>query len=255
MFEIDKSKFGDFVSQLRKEKGITQKELAANLFVSDKAVSKWETGQSLPDVALLVPLAESLGVTVTELLECRRVAPTCNMEPEKVEELVQKTINLSSRGEQRLKPGKKSAAVYTLCLAAAAAETAALFALGSTKKEFWSSVFVFILLGAFFGAYFFFFAKEKLPRYYDENKIELYSDGMFRMNVPGLRFTNSNWPHILKAGRFGTMAMTVGAPVLYLVGCRVFPEFKGTAAVPVMMTVFLLSVLFVPMYVVGRKYE
>ena len=46
MYTIDKNQFGSFVARLRKEKGYTQKELAAQLFVSDKAVSKWETGVS-----------------------------------------------------------------------------------------------------------------------------------------------------------------------------------------------------------------
>lgn len=46
MFEIDKVKFGAFVAQLRKEQGMTQKELAQKLYISDKAVSKWETGVS-----------------------------------------------------------------------------------------------------------------------------------------------------------------------------------------------------------------
>lgn len=46
MFEIDRKKFGAFVALLRKEKGYTQKELAQRLFISDKAVSKWETGVS-----------------------------------------------------------------------------------------------------------------------------------------------------------------------------------------------------------------
>ena len=46
MYSIDKKQFGAFVARLRKEKGYTQKELAARLFVSDKAVSKWETGVS-----------------------------------------------------------------------------------------------------------------------------------------------------------------------------------------------------------------
>ena len=46
MFEIDKQKFGVFVAMLRKEKGLTQKELAKLLYISDKAVSKWETGVS-----------------------------------------------------------------------------------------------------------------------------------------------------------------------------------------------------------------
>ena len=47
MYAIDKKQFGAFVSELRKGKGYTQKELASRLFVSDKAVSKWETGVSL----------------------------------------------------------------------------------------------------------------------------------------------------------------------------------------------------------------
>lgn len=46
MFNIDKKKFGAFVAALRKEKGITQKELSEQLCISDKAVSKWETGVS-----------------------------------------------------------------------------------------------------------------------------------------------------------------------------------------------------------------
>ena len=72
MFEIDKEQFGALVSQLRKEKGLTQKEVAQQLFISDKAVSKWERGLSVPDIALLIPLADLLDVTVTELLQCKR---------------------------------------------------------------------------------------------------------------------------------------------------------------------------------------
>lgn len=60
MFDIDKEKFGAFISALRKEKGITQKELAEKLFLSDKAVSKWERGLSMPDITLLVPLSKVL---------------------------------------------------------------------------------------------------------------------------------------------------------------------------------------------------
>lgn len=46
MFEIDKHKLGAFIAELRKEKGFTQKELSQRLFISDKAISKWETGVS-----------------------------------------------------------------------------------------------------------------------------------------------------------------------------------------------------------------
>lgn len=49
MYELNKIAFGSFLAQLRREKGMTQKELAACLYVSDKAVSKWERGLSVPD--------------------------------------------------------------------------------------------------------------------------------------------------------------------------------------------------------------
>ena len=51
MYELDKAAFGRFLAQLRREKGMTQKELAATLYVSDKAVSKWERGLSVPDIS------------------------------------------------------------------------------------------------------------------------------------------------------------------------------------------------------------
>ena len=76
MFNIDKEKFGAFIAMLRREKGITQKELAEQLAISDKAVSKWETAVSVPNIDLLIPLADLLGVTVTELLLCRRPSRT-----------------------------------------------------------------------------------------------------------------------------------------------------------------------------------
>ena len=100
MFEIDKAKFGAFVAQLRKEKGLMQKDLAEKLYVSDKAVSKWERGLSIPDVALLVPLAELLGVSVTELLECRRLPQDTPMDSRQAEEIVKKVIVLTEE-EQR----------------------------------------------------------------------------------------------------------------------------------------------------------
>lgn len=46
MYDIDKQRFGAFIASLRKERGMTQKQLAQQLFISDKAVSKWETGVS-----------------------------------------------------------------------------------------------------------------------------------------------------------------------------------------------------------------
>lgn len=59
---------GGAIRALREKRGYTQKQLAERLCVSDKAVSKWETGRGLPDVTLLEPLASVLGVSVAELL-------------------------------------------------------------------------------------------------------------------------------------------------------------------------------------------
>ena len=64
--------FGDFLYSLRREKGMTQAQLAAMLGVTNKAVSKWETGEAMPETSQLVPIARIFGVTVDELLEGRR---------------------------------------------------------------------------------------------------------------------------------------------------------------------------------------
>jgi transcriptional regulator with XRE-family HTH domain len=68
MSEGNLSKIGAFISELRKEKQFTQKELADQLSVTDKAVSKWERGLSYPDISLVSDLAQILGVTINELL-------------------------------------------------------------------------------------------------------------------------------------------------------------------------------------------
>lgn len=70
---MDAERTGCFIAQLRKEKGWTQAELARQLGVTDKAVSRWETGKGLPDTALLQPLAATLGVSVGELLAGERM--------------------------------------------------------------------------------------------------------------------------------------------------------------------------------------
>lgn len=69
---MDAVRTGGLIAQVRKEKELTQKDLAEKLHVSVQAVSKWERGLSCPDIGLLEPLAEELGLTVTELLAGER---------------------------------------------------------------------------------------------------------------------------------------------------------------------------------------
>ena len=65
---MDRYVTGDVIRRLREEKKLTQEALAEKLCVSGKAVSKWETGRGYPDISLLRPLAEALGISVIELL-------------------------------------------------------------------------------------------------------------------------------------------------------------------------------------------
>ena len=65
---MDKYVTGAVIRKLRENKKMTQEELADTLFVSSKAVSKWETGQGFPDISLIEPLAKALGISVIELL-------------------------------------------------------------------------------------------------------------------------------------------------------------------------------------------
>ena len=65
---MDKYVTGAVIRKLRENKKLTQEELAEIIFVSSKAVSKWETGQGFPDISLLEPLAKALDISVIELL-------------------------------------------------------------------------------------------------------------------------------------------------------------------------------------------
>ena len=62
------NKISNFIKIKRKELGITQEELAERLFVTEKAVSRWETGRGTPDISLLLPLSKELNIDVSELL-------------------------------------------------------------------------------------------------------------------------------------------------------------------------------------------
>lgn len=69
---MDLKEFGRFVARLRHERGLTQSQLAEELGVTDKAVSRWERAVGFPDITLLAPLASALGVSVSELVAARR---------------------------------------------------------------------------------------------------------------------------------------------------------------------------------------
>ena len=65
---MDQQKIGRFIAERRKSKGFTQMQLAEKLSITDRAISKWETGKSLPDSAIMLELCDILGITVNDLL-------------------------------------------------------------------------------------------------------------------------------------------------------------------------------------------
>lgn len=255
MFEIDKEQFGAFVAGLRKEKGLMQKELAEKLYVSDKAVSKWERGLSIPDVTLLVPLAEILGVSVTELLECRRIPQEEPMDSRQTEDLVKKVIVMTEAEQRRYMPGRrKRGLTLGLCALTGCLEVGLLAHWGIPMEEIAVSLFTVMGLMAAFGLYFCVFAQEKLPRYYDENKIDAYSDGLLRLNIPGVHLNNTNWPHIVRAVQLWAMIGLVVSPAVFFLMRTCLGEFWHAASVYIILAL-TLGGLFAPMYIVGRKYE
>lgn len=208
MYEINKEKLGVFIAQLRKEKGFTQKELADRLFLSNKAISKWETGASMPDTSLLIPLADLLGVTVTELLTYQRMESQATMGNQEVESLVKTAITYTEEEQVKIfRNRRQSIIAYFICLFIACAET-----------------------------------------------ITLFSNGPFRMNVPGVSFNNSNWPHIVKAVRIWLLASLVGYPILCCLIVSFLPENMVFLRDYGFLILYLAG-LFLPIYVVEKKYQ
>lgn len=70
---MEQVKIGKFIQEMRKEQSLTQRELAEKLNISDKTISKWETGNGLPEVSLMLPLCELLHISVNELLSGQRL--------------------------------------------------------------------------------------------------------------------------------------------------------------------------------------
>ncbi len=105
---MDAIKTGSLIAQVRREKELTQKDLAERLHVSVQAVSKWERGLSCPDIGLLEPLAEALDLTVTELLSGQ-------LGEEPGEEAVRDSLHF---GENQLRPKIRRWKRLFLCAAA-----------------------------------------------------------------------------------------------------------------------------------------
>jgi len=92
---MDMITIGKFIASCRKEKGLTQAQLAERLGISDRAVSKWETGRSMPDSSIMLELCDIIGITVNDLLTGRKTTM------ENYKEIAEKNLLMMRQSEER----------------------------------------------------------------------------------------------------------------------------------------------------------
>lgn len=248
MFQIDKERFGSFVAACRREKGLTQKQLAQQLYVSDKAVSKWERGLSLPDISLLQPLAQALGLSVAELLEGRRLSQDQQMGLEQAEALVGKALSFSpGKGERAWQQSRRRNLLWASFFLLACLETLCLVFWAPGGFPAWSGLLTYQCLSLVFGCYFWLAVRLRLPDYYDQNRISAYYDGPFRLSLGGVALNNRNWPKIVRAGQIWSAASALLLPFIYGLGLWLAPDFWSLQGSMILLVLWLLA-LFVPLY-------
>ena len=83
---MDQKRIGSFLRELRKERGITQEDLAEKLNVSSRTISRWETGSNMPDISLLIEIADFFDVSIPEIINGERKSEKMNEEVKEVAE-------------------------------------------------------------------------------------------------------------------------------------------------------------------------
>lgn len=130
---MNQEKTGKFIAELRKEKNMTQIDLADKLGITDRAVSKWENGRGMPDLSLLAPLCEILGVSINELLSGERLDKKDYQE--KLEDNIINTINYTDKKINKTKRVLIAALSVILILTAATAAIVTMYVIDVTRMQ------------------------------------------------------------------------------------------------------------------------
>lgn len=138
---MDQIKTGQFIKAVRKERSMTQQELADKLYISEKTVSKWETGKGMPDVSLMLPLCKILDISVNELLSGQKLDE--NDYKVKAEENI---INLA---KDKTKPKTKITICTVSCIIILFAAFAMIFIAAYAKLDVWLRI---LLISSAFAA-------------------------------------------------------------------------------------------------------
>ena len=108
---MNQEKIGKFIAKCRKDKNLTQGELADKLNISNKAISKWETGRGMPDASIMLELCAYLGITVNELLSGEKIE-----EGEYKEKANENIINIAKESEKNKKVKNKIIIFLTIVI-------------------------------------------------------------------------------------------------------------------------------------------
>ena len=110
---MDQKKIGEFLKRLRKEKGLTQEQLAERFYVSSKTVSRWETGSNMPDVGTLIDLADFYDVDIREIIDGERKSEIMDKE---TKDTLKKVAAYATEGEKKAQSKVMNTAVG-ICIA------------------------------------------------------------------------------------------------------------------------------------------
>ena len=133
---MDLDKIGKFIALNRKNKGLTQEQLAEKLGVTNKTVSRWETGKYMPDLSLLKPLSEELGITLNELLSGEKIE-----EQKIVENMEKNIINTIDYSNKKVENEHKKISIILMILGAIISISALTI---FDKESSWCSIYSII---------------------------------------------------------------------------------------------------------------
>lgn len=184
---MDQQKIGKFISLKRKEQGLTQAQLAEKLGITDRAVSKWETGKSLPDASIMLELCGTLNITVNDLL-CGEVVSMDNIN-EKTEKNLIEMVRQKEETDKRLLAMEIVIGVISSTCMAALVLIAALLEMPN-----WIRVLIIVVgMLQFIVAMAFALRIEQTAGYYECRKcghryVPKYSSVLFAMHVNRTRY-------------------------------------------------------------------
>ena len=152
----------------------------------------------MPNIALLAPIADVFDISVAELLQGEKIESNENLTTSSAESL---DVSLQNAIHKRK---KKWILAFLITLIINGIEIILLYTSKIPIKQIEHSFYITSFM-LFFALWSCVFAKELLPIYYDQNKINFVSQGIFRIHMTGLSFNNNNWIHVLTVLRVFTL--------------------------------------------------